>query len=59
MVTCGGVRTLVRHELAARGYENWSVEVIGDGFTAGPCAAVGLGFDGERKVVFLVPEPDE
>jgi hypothetical protein len=52
-------RALVRHELAARGYENWSIEVIGDGFTAGPCAAVGLGFDGERKVVFLVPEPDE
>jgi hypothetical protein len=52
-------RALVRHELAARGYENWSIEVIGDGFTAGRCAAVGLGFDGERKVVFLVPEPDE
>ena len=52
-------RTLVRRELAARGYEDWSIEVIGGGFTAGPCAAVGLGFDGERKVVFLVPESDE
>jgi hypothetical protein len=52
-------RALVRHELAARGYEDWSIEVIGGGFTEGPCAAVGLGFDGERKVVFLVPEPDE
>jgi len=52
-------RTLVRRELAARGYENWSIEVIGNGFTESPCAAVGLGFDGERKVVFLVPEPDE
>jgi hypothetical protein len=52
-------RALVRHELAARGYEDWSIEVIGDGFTESPCAAVGLGFDGERKVVFLVPESDE
>ena len=52
-------RALVRHELAARGYEDWSIEVIGDGFTESPCAAVGLGFDGERKIVFLVPESDE
>jgi hypothetical protein len=52
-------RALVRHELAARGYEDWSIEVIGDGFTESPCTTVGLGFDGERKVVFLVPEPDE
>jgi hypothetical protein len=53
-------RALVRRELTARGYEDWSIEVIGDGFTTeSPCAAVGLGFDGERKVVFLVPEPDE
>ena len=28
-------------------------------YAEGPCAGVGLGFDGERKVVFLVPEPDE
>ena len=52
-------RVLARHELAARGYEDWSIEVIGGGFTESPCAAVGLGFDGERKVVLLVPEPDE
>ena len=53
-------RALVRRELAAHGYEDWSIEVIGDGFTTeSPCAAVGLGFDGERKVVFLVPESDE
>jgi hypothetical protein len=52
-------RALARHELAARGYEDWSIEVIGDGFTESPCTAVGLGFDGERKVVLLVPEPDE
>jgi hypothetical protein len=52
-------RALIRHELDARGYEDWSIEVIGGGFTERPCAAVGLGFDGERKVVFLVPEPDE
>ena len=52
-------RVLVRRELTARGYEDWSIEVIGSGFTASPCAAVGLGFDGERNVVFLVPEPDE
>jgi hypothetical protein len=52
-------RALVRHELADRGYEDWSIEVIGSGFTAKPCVAVGLGFDGERTVVFLVPEPDE
>jgi hypothetical protein len=52
-------RALVRRELAARGYEDWSIEVIGGGFTENPCAEVGVGFDGERKVVFLVPEPDE
>jgi hypothetical protein len=52
-------RALVRHELDARRYEGWSIEVIGDGFTKGECAGVGLGFDGERKVVFLVPEPDK
>ena len=51
-------RALVRHELAARGYEDWSIEVIGSGFTESPCVAVGLGFDGQRKVVILVPEPD-
>jgi hypothetical protein len=52
-------RGLVRRQLAARGYEDWSIEVIGGGFTESPCAAVGLGFDGERKVVLLVPESDE
>jgi hypothetical protein len=52
-------RALVRRELAARGYEDWGIEVIGSGFTESPCASVGLGFDGERKVVILVPEPDE
>jgi hypothetical protein len=52
-------RALARRELDARGYEDWSIEVIGSGFTESPCAAVGLGFDGEQKVVFLVPEPDE
>ena len=52
-------RTLVRRELAARGYEDWSIEVIGGGFAESPCAGVGLGFDGERKVVLLVPESDE
>jgi hypothetical protein len=52
-------RALVRRELTARGNEDWSIEVIGSGFTESPCAAVGLGFDGERKVVFLVPESDE
>jgi hypothetical protein len=52
-------RALVRRELTAHGYEGWSIEVIGSGFTESPCAAVGLGFDGERKVVFLVPESDE
>jgi hypothetical protein len=52
-------RALVRRELDARGYKDWSIEVIGGGFSESPCVAVGLGFDGERKVVFLVPEPDE
>lgn len=52
-------RALVRRELAARGYEDWSIEVIGNGFNESPCSAVGLGFDGERKVVSLVPESDE
>ena len=55
----GEARGLVRRELAARGYEDWSIEVIGGGFAESPCAAVGLGFDGARKVVLLVPEPDE
>ena len=50
---------LGRLELDARGYETWSFEVIGGGFTESPCAAVGLRFDGDRKVVFLIPEPDE
>ena len=52
-------RAFARRELDARGYGNWSIEVIGGGFTDSPCAAMGLGFDGERKVVFLVPESDE
>jgi hypothetical protein len=52
-------RALVHHELAARGYGDWGIEVIGSGLTAKPCAAVGLRFDGERKVIVLVPEPDE
>jgi hypothetical protein len=52
-------RALVRRELTARGYEDWRIDVIGGGFTESPCSSVGLGFDGERKVVFLVPEPDE
>jgi hypothetical protein len=56
----GEARALVRHEFAARGYEDWGIEVIGSGFSAGSrCAEVGLGFDGGRKVVFLVPESGE
>lgn len=51
-------RVLVRRELDAHGYGDWGIEVLGGGFTAeNPCA--GVGFDGERKVVILVPEPDE
>ena len=50
---------LARRELDARGYEDWSIDVIGSGFAESSCAAVGLGFDGERKVVFLVPKSDE
>ena len=50
---------LARRELEARGYEDWSIDVIGSGFAESSCAAVGLGFDGERKVVFLVPKLDE
>ena len=53
-------RALVRHELAARAYEDWRIEVIGGGFAPErPCAEAGVGFDGERKVVFLVFETDE
>ena len=52
-------RALVRRELDARGYEGWSIEVIGSGFAEDPCAAVYLGFDGERRIVFLHPEPDK
>ena len=52
-------RALARRELDGRGYDDWSIEVIGSGFTESSCTAVGLGFDGERKVVFLVPKSDE
>jgi hypothetical protein len=49
-------RAFVREELDAHGYEDWGIELIGDGFTGRPCAEVSVGFDGERKVVFLVPD---
>jgi hypothetical protein len=49
-------RSFVRQELEAHGYEDWGMEVIGDGFVGRPCTTVSLGFDGERKVVFLVPD---
>jgi hypothetical protein len=49
-------RALVRRELDAHGYGDWGIDVIGGGFTAGSCAEVGVGFDGGRKVVILVPE---
>jgi hypothetical protein len=51
-------RALVRRELDAHGYGDWGIDVIGGGFTAGPCAEVGVGFDGGRKVVILVPEDE-
>jgi hypothetical protein len=44
-------RAFVRQELDARGYEDWSIEAFG----GGRCAEVG--FDGERKIVFLVLGP--
>jgi hypothetical protein len=49
-------REFIRQELKAHGYQDWDIEVIGDGFAGRPCAVVSVGFDGERKVVFLVPD---
>jgi hypothetical protein len=49
-------RAFVREELDAHGYEDWGIEVIGDGFAGRSCTTVSVGFDGERKVVFLVPD---
>jgi hypothetical protein len=47
-------RSFVRRELDARGYEDWGIEVLRAEFTAElPC--VDVGFDGEQKVVILVP----
>ena len=51
---------IVRRTLDARGYRDWRIEagggIGGEGFSAArPCA--GLAFDGERRVVILVPEP--
>jgi hypothetical protein len=51
-------RAFIRQELDARGYGDWGIEVIGDGFVGRPCAEVSVGFDGERKVVFLVPDDE-
>ena len=50
-------RAIVRRELDAHGYSDWRIEVADDAaFTAArPCAS--LAFDGERKVVVLVPVP--
>jgi hypothetical protein len=49
-------RAFIRQELEAHGYEDWDIEVIGDGFAGRPCAEVLVGFDGEGKVVSLVPD---
>jgi hypothetical protein len=49
-------RAFIRQELEAHGYVDWDIEVIGDGFAGRPCAEVSVGFDGEGKVVFLVPD---
>jgi hypothetical protein len=47
-------RALIRRELDARGYGDWGIEVPGDGHaTERPCLQVA--FDGERRVVLLVP----
>jgi hypothetical protein len=47
-------RALVRRELDAHGYGDWGIEVPGDGYTGErPCLQVA--FDGERRVVMLVP----
>jgi hypothetical protein len=51
-------RALVRRELDAHGYDDWGIEVSGDGFTAErPCAEAS--FDGDRKTVVLIPVWDE
>ncbi len=52
-------RSIVRRELDAQGYRDWEIEVGpgvgGEGFSEErPCASVA--FDGEKKVVVLVPD---
>jgi hypothetical protein len=47
-------RALVRRELDAHGYGDWGIEVPGDGY-AGERPCLQVAFDGERRVVLLVP----
>ena len=47
-------RAAIRRELNARGYTNWQIEVVRDGFTTErPCAEASL--DAARNVVTLTP----
>jgi hypothetical protein len=46
-------RAIVLEELASHGYEGWSVETAGEGFTADrPCAEVS--FDGGSRIAILL-----
>ncbi|MDQ4018724.1 MAG: hypothetical protein M3188_02680, partial [Actinomycetota bacterium] len=46
-------RTIVREELDARRFADWSIEVTAPFTAARPCAS--LGFDGADEVVYLIP----
>lgn len=46
-------RAIVREELDARGFDDWSIEVTASFSEARPCAS--LAFDGAEEVVYLIP----
>jgi hypothetical protein len=47
-------RVVVRRELDAHGYNQWGIEVAGEGFTAErPCSEVA--FEGKQRTVILIP----
>ena len=51
----GEAQAIVRRELDARGFDGWSVESTAAFTDERPCAD--LAFDGQRRVVLLVPAP--
>jgi hypothetical protein len=47
-------RAFIRRELDAHGYEDWGIEGLGDDY-AGEHPCLQVAFDGERRVIMLVP----